>query len=87
MAKIQFSLKSFANFMAFVALMFIGIALILTKIIGAGAVVNALQLVSEIIAYCMVSISAFYYARSKRNLLFLILWIVAIVLIVVSYII
>ena len=51
-----------------------------------GEITRALTLIANIIAYILVSISAFYYAKSKRNMWFLIVWIVAVILIVVFYI-
>ncbi len=73
----------FVNFLAFVAIILIGIALILKKTSFGGQ----LQLIANIIAYVMLAVFAFFYARSKRNLIFVILWLAAVVLIVVSYII
>lgn len=86
MGKINF--KSFLNFIAFVAIVFIGVALIVKGILGADNQVGvALELVAQIIAYAMLAIYGFFYARSKRSIVFLIVWIVSVVLIVVSYVI
>ena len=73
----------FVNFLSFVAIILVGLALIL-KNTSFG---DKLSDIASIIAYAMLAIFSFFYARSKRNLVFIILWIAAVVLIVVSYII
>ena len=84
--KTQFTIKTFINFMAFLAVIFVGIALILKKFLNPGELTTALETIAQIISYAIVGIYAFSYARSKRNLLFIIIWIVAVVLIIISYI-
>ena len=78
--------KGFINFLAYCGLVLIGLTLLLNTIFKDGEITRALSLIANVIAYILVSISAFYYAKSKRNMWFLIVWIVAVVLIVVFYI-
>lgn len=79
----KFTLKMVVNFIAFVAVILVGIALILKNT----SIGGQLQLVANVIAYVMLAIFAFFYAKSKRSIIFILLWLAAVVLIVVSYII
>ena len=66
--------KMVVRFFAFVGLIFIGIAILL------GNLVNALwwlQHVGVIIAILVMSVIAYEYARSKRNIAFTICWAIA----------
>lgn len=75
--------RGIVNFVSYIAVFCIGIALILNVIFKGNSFSNAFQMVAECLAYIVVSISAFYYARSKRSIWYLICWIVAVVLIIV----
>ena len=77
--------KVFINFLAFIALVFVGVSLILTKLIGVNDVTNALELIAQIIAYSMVAFYALIFAKSKRNWIFILLWVVSVTLIIVSF--
>ncbi len=79
--------KGFINFLAYCGMILIGVALILKAIFKEGDVTRALGLIANIIAYVLVTISAFYYAKSKRNFWFLLVWLIALVLIIVFYVI
>ena len=79
--------RSLINFCAFIAIAMIGLALLISKLIKPGEFTSALTLVANIISYTIVAISGFYYARSRRNFVYFIIWIIAIVLIIVSYVI
>lgn len=72
-------MKKVVNFFAYVAIIFVAIAITLGTIWDAIAV---LRHIGEIIAYVITGISAFYYARSKQNFWFMIVFIVASILIV-----
>lgn len=78
--------RHLVNFFAYISITLIGLVLILSKVFT-GNIVNALSTIAHVLSYIIVSISAFFYAKSKRNIWFLVVWIVAIVLIVVFYII
>lgn len=72
-------MKKIVNFFAYVAIMFVAIAITVGTIWSA---VSVLRTIGEVIAYVVTGISAFYYARSKQNIWFMIAFIVASVLIV-----
>lgn len=79
--------KQFVNLLSYFAIAFIAIALVINKILGAlsvgAAVANALTLIAEIIAYAITAVFAFYFAKSKRNIAWMIVYIIAIILIII----
>ncbi len=79
--------KQFVNFLAYLSIALIAVALVLELIfskVGISAtVVGAMNLVAQCIAYAITAVFAFYYAKSKRNIGFLIAYFIAVVLIVV----
>ena len=79
--------KGFINFLAYCGMVLIGLVLLLNTIFKEGDVIRALGLIANIIAYVLVTISAFYYAKSKRNFWFLLVWFIALVLIIIFYVI
>lgn len=83
----KFSFRSFANLMAYIAVVLVGAALLIQAVLKGNQVAAAFKMVADVIAYVMLAISSFSYAKSRRNVVFIIIWIVAVVLIVVSYII
>lgn len=76
-------MKKVINFFAYVAIMFVAIAITLGTIWKDIAV---LRNIGEVIAYVVTGISAFYYARSKQQPAFMICFVVASVLIVLMLI-
>ena len=78
--------KGFVSFMAYIAIAFIAVALILGKIFSAfpklATVTSALTLIAQIIAYTITAVYAFYYAKSKKQ----IGWMIAYVLFVIAII-
>ena len=73
-------MKKVMNFFAYVAIIFVAIAITLGTVWSA---VGVLRNIGEIIAYVITGVSAYYYARSKQNIWFMIAFIIAAVLIVV----
>jgi len=76
------------NFIAYIAIIFIGIALMLAWLFrdGGGELTRALQLIAQILAYAVVAYYSFMYARRKqerKQIWFLIAWAAAVVLIIV----
>lgn len=73
---------------AYFAIMFIAIALILRLIFKENSpqVASAFQSIGECLAYIIAIWLGFYWTRRKRNIWWLICWIVATVVIVVIYI-
>ena len=73
-------MKKFMNFIAYVAIMFVAIAITIGHI---WSDISVLREIAEIIAYTITGVSAFYYARSKQHPAYMICFVVAAVLIVV----
>ena len=84
----KINIKALLNFAAYIAVALIGVALIVKAIVGADSQFGStLSLIAQIIAYVLVAVYGFLYARSKRSLVLMIVWVVSIILIVVSYVI
>lgn len=85
MAKGDFG--KFLNILAYISIVLVAVALVLAKVLGwakAGQdIASAMRLVANVIAYLITAIAAFYYVRSKKNIWFTIVYIVALVLIIV----
>lgn len=79
--------KGFVNFMAYIAVAFIAVALILGKIFSAfpklAMVTNALSLIAQIIAYTITAVFAFYYAKSRKHIAWMICYILFVIAIIV----
>lgn len=79
--------KGFVNFMAYIAIAFIAVALILGKIFSAvglsSTVIGALNLIAQIIAYTITAVFAFYYAKSRKHIAWMICYIIFVVAIIV----
>ncbi|MBQ8430460.1 MAG: hypothetical protein IJX26_00740 [Clostridia bacterium] len=73
-------MKKVINFFAYIAIMFVAVAITIGSIWSA---VSVLRTIGEIMAYVVTGISAYYYARSKQSPAFMIAFIIAAVLIVV----
>ena len=73
--------------LAYIAVLCVGIALLISAIFkqvgGFANIVTALRTIAECLAYLVIACYSFNYARS-RGLWWLIAWVVAIVLIVIS---
>ena len=77
--------KSFVNFMAYIAVAFIAVALVLGKLLGwlvNPAIVGALNLIAQIIAYAIAAVFAFYFAKSKKGSGWMIAYVVFVILII-----
>ena len=79
--------KGFVNFMAYIAIAFIAVALILGKIFSAvglsSSVVGALNLIAQIIAYTITAVFAFYFAKSRNHIAWMIAYVLFIIAIIV----
>ena len=79
--------KQFVNLMAYIAIAFIAIALILGKILSAvglsSTVIGALNLIAQVIAYTITAVYAFFYAKAKRHIGWMIAYIVFVIAIIV----
>ncbi len=83
--KNQLNSKKFFNAMAFIALVISGIALIISKIFLGQATTGAriLNSIAYILAFVVTSFCAFFYVRTKRNITYTIVYIVAVILVIV----
>ena len=85
--KTTVTIRSVLSALSYGAVFCIGIAFVLQfvfqKFGGGVRVANAFEVVAQCLAYFVVSINAFYYAKTKRNAAYLICWAIAVTLIVV----
>lgn len=79
--------KSFVSFVSYIAIAFIAIALILGKIFSAigmsSTIISALSLIAQFIAYSITAVYAFSYAKSKKNIGWMVAYWIFVVAIVV----
>ena len=79
--------KGFVNFMAYIAIAFIAVALILGKILGvfglSSTVINALNLIAQVIAYTITAVFAFYYAKSRNHIAWMICYVLFVIAIII----
>ncbi len=79
--------KQVVNFLAYIAIAFVAVALILGWIFAkcglSSSVISALSLIAQIIAYAITAVFAFYYAKSRRNIGWMIAYVIFVVAIVV----
>ena len=82
--------KGFINLLAYFSVAFIAVALILTKIFSAFpkllAVANALTLIAQIVAYSITAVYAFYFAKSKKHIAWMILYVLFVIAIIVFFV-
>ena len=78
------------NIFAFVAVILIGIILLLSKLdIDLGDISRILGEIAQLLAYFVVAVCSFFYAYGqwkRKQIWYMICWIIAVVLIVVSYV-
>ena len=81
----QLNAKKFFHAMAFVALVISGIALLISKIFfGANTTVAAvLNNIAYILAFTVTGFFAFFYVRTKRSVVWLVVYIIAVVIVVI----
>ena len=79
--------KGFVNFLAYISIAFIAVALILGKIFSAfpklATVTSALSLIAQVIAYAITAVYAFYFAKSKKHIAWMICYILFVIAIIV----
>lgn len=80
-------MKRFVQMMAFVAICFVALALILQLIFKAvgidASVINAIRIVGECVAYLVVCVTAFGYIKNRRNAAWAIIYAICVTVIVV----
>ena len=79
--------KQFVNFLAYIAIAFVAVALLLAKVFSAlnvsSNLIGAFKLIAEVIAYAITAVFAFYYAKSRRHIGWMIAYIVFVIVIIV----
>ena len=82
--------KGFINFLAYFAVAFIAVALVLTKIFSAFpnmlAVASALTLIAQVVAYSITAVYAFYFAKSKKHIAWMIAYVLFVIAIIVFFV-
>lgn len=74
----------FFHLLAYIGLIFVAVSLTLNAIFqDQGLLALVLKTIAEVIAYSLTAYYAFFYVRSKRNITWLIIYIVAIILVAV----
>ena len=74
------------NLCAFIAVIFIGVSLILTKVGLSGKISGALSTLAQAISYLIIIVSSFFYIRFRKNVWLWVTWAVSVVLIVLYFI-
>ncbi len=81
------SFKGFLNMLAYVALILVAFCLLLQLILSAvgvdAAVVNAMRIVGEAIAYTVLACYGFFFVKNKRNTWLTVTYAVAVTAIVI----
>lgn len=83
--------KKFINGMAYFALVFVAIALCLSFIFKnntgvIGTIANVLNEIARALAFIVTAIAGFYFARSKRNAWWMVIYVIAVIVMVVFFI-
>ena len=83
------SFKKFIYLISFVAVFFIGIVLLLGLIFGnkITSFLSVLNNIALVFAYFVVCVNAFFFVRTKRSAVYTVLYLLAVVLITVCFII
>lgn len=74
------------NIAAFVAVIFIGVSLILTKVGLSGKISGALSTLAQAISYLIIIASSFFYIHHRKNVWLWVTWAVSVVLILLYFI-
>ncbi len=79
-------MKKFMNMLAFIGIVVVAIALLISKILAlvdvSASAVTALQMVGECIAYIVTMVYAFYFVKNKRNVWWWVAYVAAVVVVV-----
>ena len=78
--------KTFVNFMAYISVALIATVLIVGKLLGwliNPSILAVLNLIAQIIAYVITAVFAFSFAKSKRNIGWMVAYIIFVILIIV----
>lgn len=78
--------KQFVNFLAYISIALIAIALFVGQILGwliSPNVIHIMNLVAQIIAYSITAVYGFMFAKSKRSIGWMVAYIIFIIVIIV----
>lgn len=78
--------KQFVNFLAYISIALIAIALLIGQILGwliSPNVIHIMNLVAQIIAYSITAVYGFMFAKSKRSIGWMVAYIIFIIVIIV----
>lgn len=78
--------NSVVNFLSYIAIAFIAVALILSKLLGwlvNPSIAHALNLIAQIIAYVITAVFAFRFAKSKKSIGWMVAFIAFVIIIIV----
>lgn len=78
--------KQFVNFLAYISVALIALALIFGKLLGwliNPSILNIMNLVAQIVAYAITAVFAFFFAKSKRNIGWMVAYIIFVIAIIV----
>ena len=79
--------KKFLSTVAFYALAFVAVALILAKIKLFSSIASALSIIANVLSYLVLMVVAFgYVSENKKNIVIIISYIIIVALIVVTFI-
>ena len=79
--------KGIVNFLAYIAIAFVAVALVLARIFSwvglSSNLIGAMTLIAQIIAYAITAVFAFYYAKSRKSIGWMIAFIIFVIIIIV----
>ena len=88
----ELKLKKMVNAVAYFAVIFLAVALVLSQISSGstslfGSIANIFERLANVIAYLIVAVMAFFYVKTKRNIIYMVTYVVSVILIVIFVII
>lgn len=84
----ELKLKKLVNAAAYFAVMFLAVSLILVQLSSGGlfgSISEILQTVANTLAYIIISFAAFFYVKTKRNIIYMVSYIVGVILLVIFH--
>ena len=67
------SYRSFASVLAYISVVLVGASLLISALLGTNQLASMFKMAADILAYIMLVIASFSYARSRRNVIFVII--------------
>ena len=67
------SYGSFASVLAYISVVLVGASLLISALLGTNQLASMFKMAADILAYIMLVIASFSYARSRRNVIFVII--------------